>query len=227
MHCKPVARRRGFEWQKFQQSKDKNDEQQSPVGERRSAFPGHGLGGMRWGRQQCGFGSCAHGRRCLYGLVVARKAVAAALLANPSPPPTAPPGVVHELPTSSDVGSFQTSAALELSLTAPGTESVVTVTSDSNVVTVAPVSINGTTPLGTYALTVNRLGLGVGSTFARPTVTLTTGRCFVGRRRAGRLPAFRSAAALIWTVTTASANAASPVALFRCAALAVASARSR
>ena len=204
-----------------------NDEHQSPAGEHGGAFPGYGLGGMRWARRQCGSSSCAHGRRCLYGLVVARKAVAAALLANPSPPPAAPPGVVHASPTSIDFGSFQTSAALELSLTASGTESVGTVTSDGNVVTVAPVSINATTRLGTYALTVNRLGLGVGSIFARPTVTLTTGRCFVGRRRAGRLPAFRSAAALIWTVTTASANAASPVALFRCAALAVASARSR
>ena len=134
---------------------------------------------MQWARRQCGSSSCAHGRRCLYGLITARKAVAAALVANtanPSPTPAAPPGVVYALPTSIDFGSFQTSAALELSLTALGTESVVTLSNDSNVVTAAPASINATTRRGTYALTVNRPGLGGGSIFARPTVTLTTGR---------------------------------------------------
>ena len=123
---------------------------------------------MRWGRRQCGSYSCAHGRRRLYGLINARKDVAAALLANASPPPAAPPDVVRAMPASIDFGSFQTSAALELSLTALGTESVVTLSNDSNVVTVAPVSINATARLGTYALTVNRLGLGGGVDLCAP-----------------------------------------------------------
>jgi serine protease len=112
-----------------------------------------------------------------FGLVNALKAVNAALGAAGTPPP-AVPGRVQAAPSSIDFGSFQTSAALTLALSSAGSESVVSVTSDSAAVTVAPTAIDNVTRLGTYTLTVNRTGLAVGSIFPRLTVTLSPARSF-------------------------------------------------
>jgi serine protease len=113
-----------------------------------------------------------------YGLINALKAVNAALAANTTPPPAGPVGRVVASPSSIDFGSFQTTATLDLALDAVGSETVVSVTSDSGAVTVVPSTINATTRLGRYTVNVNRTGLAPGTIFPRLTVTLQPARTF-------------------------------------------------
>ena len=113
-----------------------------------------------------------------FGVVNALKAVNAALGAAGTPPPPAPAGSVQATPSSIDFGSFQTSATLTLALSAAGTETVSSVTSDNAAVTVTPTAIDNTTRLGTYTVAVNRAALPVGGSFPRLTVTLSPARSF-------------------------------------------------
>jgi len=82
------------------------------------------------------------------------------------------PGIVTASPASISFGSLGTNASLELKLTAASTETVISVVSNSAAVTVAASSIDATTKLGTYGVTVNRAGLPLGTSF--PTLTVTT-----------------------------------------------------
>ena len=113
-----------------------------------------------------------------FGLINAGKAVTAALGAAATPPPPAAAGSVVASPSSIDFGSLQTSATLDLALSAAGTETVSSITSDNIRVTVAATSINPATRLGRYTINVNRAGLAPGSIFPRLTVNLTPTRSF-------------------------------------------------
>ncbi len=113
-----------------------------------------------------------------FGLVNAGKAVTAALGAAATPPPAAPAGRVIASPSSIDFGSFQTTATLELALSAAGTETLSSITSDNSRVTVVATSVNASTRLGSYTVNVNRAGLAAGSIFPRLTVNLTPTRSF-------------------------------------------------
>ena len=112
-----------------------------------------------------------------WGLINARKAVDAALLEGAAPPP-APAGQVVAAPSSIDFGSFQTAAALDLALTAAGTETVLSVLSDNAAVTVSATNVDAVTMLGRYTVTVDRGLLGIGSFFPKLTVTLAPARSF-------------------------------------------------
>jgi serine protease len=130
-----------------------------------------------------------------FGLINAGKAVAAALGALSTPPPAAPAGRVVASPSSIDFGSFQTTATLELALSAAGTETVVSVTSDDARVTVSATSVNGITRLGRYTVNVNRAGLAPGSYFPRLTVNLNPARSFTVQLSISQPAAGGSAAA--------------------------------
>ena len=113
-----------------------------------------------------------------FGLINAGKAVTAALGAAGTPPPPAPAGRVLASPSSIDFGSFQTTATLELALSAAGTETVTSITSDNSRVSVTPTAVNPSTRLGTYTITVNRVGLAAGAIFPRLTVNVAPARSF-------------------------------------------------
>jgi serine protease len=106
-----------------------------------------------------------------YGLIDARKAVDEAIKLASSGA-TSPEGVVVASPTSISFGSVTASATLELKLTAPGTETVTSITSNSAAVTVTPGAIDPTTKLGSYVVAVNRSLLPSGTSV--PTLTVTT-----------------------------------------------------
>ncbi|MDB5800258.1 MAG: hypothetical protein JWL63_1197 [Rhodocyclales bacterium] len=105
-----------------------------------------------------------------YGLIDARKAVDEAIaLASSGVPPL---GIVVASPASISLGSLSSSATMELKLTAPGTETVSSVVSNSAAVTVTPASIDAITRLGMYTISVDRSLLPLGTSF--PTLTITT-----------------------------------------------------
>jgi len=109
-----------------------------------------------------------------WGVINARKAVDAALelKGGATPPPTA--GTVIASPSSIDFGSFQSSAEIELMLTAAGTEKVTGITSDSAAVTVSPVDADAATGLGRYRVEVDRSKLAAGTSFPKLTVQTST-----------------------------------------------------
>jgi serine protease len=106
-----------------------------------------------------------------YGLIDARKAVDEAIaLASGGGSPS---GIVVASPASISFGSLSTSATLTLKLTAPSTETVTSVTSNSSAVTIAPASgVDAITRLGNYTINVDRSGLPLGTSF--PNLTVTT-----------------------------------------------------
>ncbi|MCY7315683.1 MAG: S8 family serine peptidase [Rubrivivax sp.] len=115
-----------------------------------------------------------------FGLVNAAKAVEAALAANGAPPPPPPAGRVTALPSSIDFGSLQSTAAFDLNLDAPGTESVVSIVSNNSAVTVTASSIDPATRRGRYTVTVNRSSLNPNTTiYPQLTVSLAPARTLV------------------------------------------------
>ncbi|MEY4561262.1 MAG: hypothetical protein RLZZ618_539 [Pseudomonadota bacterium] len=110
-----------------------------------------------------------------HGLINARKAVDEALaLAGGAPAPTV--GTVVALPSSLDFGSVRTTAEIELRVNAASTERVLSIVSNSPAVTVAARTIDATTRLGSYTVTVDRSSLPLGGTFVTLTVTTNTGQ---------------------------------------------------
>ena len=111
-----------------------------------------------------------------FGLINAAKAVNAALADGTTPPPV-PAGRVVASPSVLDFGSFQTTAALDLT-DSTGNEAVASVVSDNPAaVTVAATAVDGG-GRGRYTVSVNRAALAEGSTYAKLTVTLTPNRVF-------------------------------------------------
>ncbi|MDB5888522.1 MAG: hypothetical protein JWM03_1394, partial [Rhodocyclales bacterium] len=108
-----------------------------------------------------------------YGLINARKAVEQAL-ALASSSSTAPTGIVIASPASISFGSTATSASLELKTTATTTETVSSIVSSTPAVTIAANSIDATTKLGTYTVSVDRTSLPVGTSFPILTVNTST-----------------------------------------------------
>ena len=116
-----------------------------------------------------------------YGLINARKAVDAALAARVGGPAPAPPsGLTVVQPSSISLGSLRTDAELVLSRVGSTDERVLSVTSDSSVVTVGPrdaASVDAATGLGTYRVSANREAMPVGaSAFPNILVQLSTAR---------------------------------------------------
>jgi len=112
-----------------------------------------------------------------FGLINASKAVDEALsLAGVDPTPVA--GTVVAQPSHLDFGALRTTAELQLVVQGAATgEGVVSVTSSSPAVVVAPASVDAQ-QRGTYTVTVSRDTLPVGSSFASLTVTTTAARTF-------------------------------------------------
>jgi serine protease len=113
-----------------------------------------------------------------WGMINARKAVDAVLALKGAP--VAPvQGVVEAHPSALDFGSAGSLADLTLALTAEGTEKVVSVVSSLAAVTVSPKaagSVDAATGLGVYAVSVDRVALPAGSSFATLAVTTSTRR---------------------------------------------------
>ena len=128
-----------------------------------------------------------------FGLINASKAVDEALkLTGANPPPV--PGTLVALPSSLDFGAVRTSAELQVVLQGgPSAERVASIVSSSPAVTVAAQSVDATTRLGTYTVSVDRASLPLGSTFATLRVTTTEARQFdvqvsIVKRPAGAAP---------------------------------------
>jgi serine protease len=123
-------------------------------------------------------GAAGRDTRFGWGLINARKAVDTALASVGTPPP-ATGGQVVASPATLDVGSFQSSATLTLQASSSTAERVVSVTSDHPAVTVQATSIDTTTRLGTYTLTIDRSRYPTAGTYyPRLTVTLSPARSF-------------------------------------------------
>jgi serine protease len=107
-----------------------------------------------------------------WGIVNASKAVQAAIasLGGGGTPP--PAGIVEATPTTLDFGTAATALEFTLRTTGTTTERVTAVTSSLAAVTVAESSVDGTSKLGVYRVTVNRAALPLGVTTA--TITATT-----------------------------------------------------
>jgi serine protease len=116
-----------------------------------------------------------------YGLINARKAVDAALAALAGgPTPNPPPGETVVQPSSIGLGSLRNEAELQVSRLGNTDERVLSVTSDSPVVSVAPrdaASVDPATGLGIYRVTANREAMAIGSSaFPNIQVRLSTAR---------------------------------------------------
>ena len=104
-----------------------------------------------------------------YGLINARKAVAAALAARgggPVPPVPPPAGQTVAQPTSISLGNLRTEADLVVSRLGNTDERVLSVASDSQFVTVGPKgdgAVDPATGLGTYRVQANREAMALGS----------------------------------------------------------------
>ena len=123
-------------------------------------------------------GTAGRDTRTGWGLVNARKAVDAALASVGTPPPSSG-GQVIASPTALDVGSFQSSATLTLQASSATTERVVSVVSDHPAVTVQATSVDTTTRLGTYTLSIDRSRYpAAGTYYPKLTVTLSPTRSF-------------------------------------------------
>ena len=123
-------------------------------------------------------GAAGRDPRFGWGLINARKAVDAALASVGTPPPSSG-GQVVASPTALDVGSFQSSATLTLQASSSTAERVVSVTSDHPAVTVQATSLDPTTGLGTYTLTIDRSRYATAGThYPKLTVTLSPARSF-------------------------------------------------
>lgn len=107
------------------------------------------------------------------GLINARKAVDAALAlrgGGGGGGAPAPSGTVVASPASLDFGSLQTTADLELRITAATTETVTSITASSSAVTVTSRQVDPKTGLGLYAVSVDRSRLSAGTHFLSLTV---------------------------------------------------------
>lgn len=123
-------------------------------------------------------GAAGRDTRFGWGLINARKAVDAALASVGAPPPSSG-GQVIASPTALDVGSFQSSATLTLQASSATAERVVSVVSDHPAVTVQATSVDTTTRLGTYTLTIDRSRYPTAGTYyPKLTVTLSPTRSF-------------------------------------------------
>lgn len=113
-----------------------------------------------------------------FGLINAGKAVDEALrLTGVNPPPV--PGTIVAQPSSLDFGAVRTSAELQVVLQGGASaEGVASIVSSSPVVTVAAQSVDASTRLGRYTVTVARDTLPLGSTYATLRVTTTAARQF-------------------------------------------------
>lgn len=118
-----------------------------------------------------------------YGLINARKAVDAALAARgggTTTPPAPPPGQTHAQPSSISLGSLRTEAELVLSRVGVTDERVLSVTTDSPTISVAPkdaAAVDPATGLGTYRVQANREAMPLGSSaFPDVLVELSSGR---------------------------------------------------
>ncbi len=113
-----------------------------------------------------------------FGLINAGKAVDEALrLTGVTPPPV--PGTIVAQPSSLDFGAVRTSAELQVVLQGGASaEGVASIVSSSPAVTVAAQSVDPSTRLGHYTVTVARDTLPLGSTFATLRVTTTAARQF-------------------------------------------------
>lgn len=112
-----------------------------------------------------------------HGLINARKAVDAALALQGGGGMPEPAGTVVASPAALDFGSLQTSAEIELRLTAASTEQVTSIVPASPAFTVSARQVDAKTRLGLYTVSVDRSRLGTGTTFTRLTVR-TTARQF-------------------------------------------------
>jgi serine protease len=113
-----------------------------------------------------------------YGLVNARKAVDAALAGNGGKGPPAA-GQTQAQPGTISLGSLRTEADLELSHVGSSNERVVSVTTNSPVITVEPkaAAVDSATGLGVYRVRANRAAMAVGSAaFPSVVVQLTPAR---------------------------------------------------
>jgi serine protease len=109
-----------------------------------------------------------------YGLINARKAVDAALAARGGGPVAPPAGQTVVQPSSISFGSLRVEAELVLSRVGTTDERVLSVTSDSPFVSVAPrdpASVDPATGLGTYRVLANREAMPVG-TSAFPSIAV-------------------------------------------------------
>lgn len=122
-------------------------------------------------------GSSGFDTRYGWGLINADKAVLAALASVGTTPPT-PAGQVVANPSSLDLGSFRSSADFVLTYSGSSSERVVSVVSDQpTAVSVAPASIDASTKLGTYTVTVLNRNL-LTSSYVTLTVTLSASGSF-------------------------------------------------
>ena len=112
-----------------------------------------------------------------YGLVNARKAIDAALASRgggPTPPPPPAAGRTEAQPSTISLGSIRTEADLVLSHVGSSTEAVVSVTTDSPVISVTPKAAGSVDPasgLGTYRVQANRAAMAEG-TSAFPNIVI-------------------------------------------------------
>jgi serine protease len=116
-----------------------------------------------------------------YGLINARKAVEAALASAGGPAPVpAPPGQAVAQPSSISLGSLRTEADIVVSRVGTTDERVLSVTTDSAVISVAPKApgaVDPATGLGTYRVQANREAMAEGtSAFPNVLVQLSSSR---------------------------------------------------
>jgi serine protease len=131
-----------------------------------------------------------------HGLVNARKAIDAALASRgggttPPPPPAA--GRTEAQPSAISLGSIRTEADLVLSHVGSSTETVVSITTDSPVISVSPKaagSVDPATGLGTYRVRANREAMAVGtSAFPNVVIQLAPARTITVQVAIERRPA--------------------------------------
>ncbi len=107
-----------------------------------------------------------------YGILNASKAVQAAIkLRDGTAPPTS--GVVEAQPAALDFGSVATALDFTLRTTATTSEKVTSVTSSNPVAAVAALTVDATTGLGSYRVTVDRSRLATDGVVT-PTITVQT-----------------------------------------------------
>jgi serine protease len=128
-----------------------------------------------------------------YGLIDARKAVDAALAARGGGPAPTPPGETVVQPSSIGLGSLRNEAELVVSRIGSTDERVLSVTSDSPFVSVAPRdpgSVDAATGLGTYRVRAEREAMAIGSSaFPNILVQLSTARTLTVQVAIERRPA--------------------------------------
>ncbi|MGE0312641.1 MAG: S8 family serine peptidase [Lautropia sp.] len=102
-----------------------------------------------------------------YGLIDAQKAVAAALATVQAPVPAPMPlGQVEAQPSALSVGATRESADFALRMVGAGDERIVSITTDSTLIAVAPLAgaVDPANGLGDYRITVDRSAMAIGTT---------------------------------------------------------------